>query len=297
MTQPIAFVLLRSPGPPDLLALVDTLRQRHPELSWNTDSAIANRPRCPFILCGSRIVVLLALDAPFPIDDGVWARAATTWPEAHGAAARHRAHVIVSLMGESESRVEDARIVTAVVGGLIATALDPCGVVFCGTVARSPQVWLELSAQTFAPYPDYPFMLWIDIAQFQAGSQIVGALTCGLSRFTGREIEFEAPGPSPGLIQRVAGLAVTSSNMAIRSTTATRSAIRTENGSRCVTAFPDLATRQCCGPGPKASRSGRVKQCPPSISPTGVCNAAMPEVAVARQSRWNFSSWRCSALM
>ena len=100
-----------------------------------------------------------------------------------------------------------AQPVTAVVGGLIATASDPCGVVFCGTVARSPQVWLELSTQTFAAYPDYPFMLWIDIAQFQAGPQIFGALTCGLSRFIGREIEFETPGPSASLIQRVAGLA------------------------------------------------------------------------------------------
>jgi uncharacterized protein DUF4261 len=116
--------------------------------------------------------------------------------------------VIVSLIGESDGKLADARIITAVVGGLIAVTPGACGVVFCGRVVRSSQIWLDMSARAFAPYPDYPFTLWIDVVPFQSGPQSVGALTFGLSRFTGREIEVEVPGLSGSpLLERAAGLA------------------------------------------------------------------------------------------
>jgi hypothetical protein len=208
MTQPIAFVLLQEPAAPNLPALLDAMRQRHPDLVWTPGSAGPKRPRSPFILCGKRIVVLMPVDAPLQTDADMWARAATAWPEAREAAQRHRAHVIVSLMGVSEGKVEDARIITAVVGGLIAVTAAACGVVFSGRVARSSQIWLEMSSRAFAPYPNTPFMLWIDIVPFQSGPQSIGALTFGLSRFTGREIECEFPGLSGStLLHRAAGLA------------------------------------------------------------------------------------------
>ena len=209
MPPPIAFVLLHEPAVPDLPALLEALRQRHPDLSWTAGTPGPNRPRSAFILCGKRIVILMQAEARLAApDDEMWARAATAWPEAHEAAALHRAHVIVSLMDDGEGKVEDAKIVTAVVGGLISITTEACGVVFCGRIARSSQIWLEMSARAFAPYPDYPFMLWIDIVPFEQSPQSVGALTYGLSRFTGREIEFEAPSLSgPTLLHQVAGLA------------------------------------------------------------------------------------------
>lgn len=208
MTRPIAFVLLQEPALPDLSALLDVMRQRHPELSWAPGLPGPNWPRSPFILCDKRIVIVMPVEAPLPGDEEMWARAATTWPEAREVAARQRAHVIVSLMGESESKLDDAKIVTAVVGGLIAVTAAACGVVFCGWVARSSQTWLEMSARTFARYPDYPFLLWIDVTPFQSDAQSGGVLTCGLARFTGREIEAEVPTLSgPSLLRRVAGLA------------------------------------------------------------------------------------------
>jgi len=207
MSPPIAFVLLQQAAVPDLQALVDVLRQRHPDQPWAVDAPGLKRPRAPFILCGHRIVILLPVDAPVPNDESMWAHAAMSWPEAR-LAARHRAHVIVSLMGKGDDSVEDAKLVTAVVGGLIATASGACGVVFGGLVARSPQIWLEMSQEAFAPHPDYPIMLWIDIVPFRPGPQSVGAFTRGLSRFAGREIEYEVPGASSApLIQRLAGLA------------------------------------------------------------------------------------------
>ena len=209
MTLPIAFVLLHEPVVPDLPALVEALRLRHADLSWTAGTPGPNRPRSAFLLCGKRIVILMPVGTPLAEpDEDMWARAATAWPEAHEAAALHRGHVIVSLMGDSEGKVDDARIVTAVVGGLISITAQACGVVFCGRVARSSQIWLEMSARAFAPYPNYPFMLWIDIVPFESSPQSVGALTYGLSRFTGREIEFEVPGRSgPTLLHRLAGLA------------------------------------------------------------------------------------------
>jgi hypothetical protein len=140
--------------------------------------------------------------------------------------------VIVSLMGESESKLDDAKIVTAVVGGLIAVTAAACGVVFCGWVARSSQTWLEMSARTFARYPDYPFLLWIDVTPFQSDAQSGGVLTCGLARFTGREIEAESPAcPALRCFGGWPGLPVTCSNMVIRSTTATPSETRRRSGS------------------------------------------------------------------
>jgi hypothetical protein len=208
MTLPIAFVLLQEPAAPDLSALLEAMRQRHPERSWTEGSPGPSRPRSPFILCGKRIVVLMPVQAPLPDDEEMWARAATAWPEAREVAARHRAHVIVSLMGESEGKIEDAKIVTAVVGGLIAITAAACGVVFGGRVVRSSQTWLDLSARAFAPYPDYPYALWIDVASFRLSPQSTGALTSGLTRFIGREVEFEIPGLSgPSVFQRIASLA------------------------------------------------------------------------------------------
>jgi hypothetical protein len=195
MSPPIAFVLLHEPAVPDLAALLEALRQRHPDLTWTAGSPGPNRPRSPFILCGRRIVVLMPVEAPLPVDEEVWVRAATAWPEAHEAVARHRAHVIVSLISGGEGKVEDAKIVTAVVGGLVSITAEARGVVFCGRVARSSQIWFDMSARAFAPYPDYPFMLWIDIVPFDSSPQSIGAITFGLSRFTGREIEFEIPRP------------------------------------------------------------------------------------------------------
>ena len=208
MTPPIAFVLLREPAVPDLSMLLEAMRQRHPERSWTAGAPGPNRPRSPFILCGKRIVVLMPVEAPLPADEDMWARAATAWPEARAVVARHRAHVIVSLMGESEGKIEDAKIVTAVVGGLIAVTAAACAVVFGSRVARSAQSWLDLSARAFVPYPDYPFALWIDVTSFRAGPQSTGALTYGLTRFIGREVEFEVSGLSgPSLLQRIASLA------------------------------------------------------------------------------------------
>lgn len=123
-------------------------------------------------------------------------------------AARHRGHLIVSMLGQNQRPLVAARVITAVIGALIATMPGCCAVVWDGRVARPARLWLDMSRWSFAAFPDYPFTLWIDIQPFQSGTKI-GAVTMGLSAFVGREIEFESSRLTlPMLIDKVAGLAV-----------------------------------------------------------------------------------------
>ncbi|MHC4046537.1 DUF4261 domain-containing protein [Bradyrhizobium sp. 23AC] len=207
----LAFVLLDHPVTPDMSAVAEVLHARHPELATETmDDGRAPQARAnsPLIRCGNELVAVMSMPPPIPDDQGPWARAATTWPESKAVAARHRGHMIVSMLGKSEQPLVAARITTAVIGALIATMPECCGVVWAGRVARPADLWLEMSRDSFASFPDYPFRLWVDILPFRSGAKI-GAVTMGLSAFVGREIEFVTGKLTlSALFDKVAGLAV-----------------------------------------------------------------------------------------
>ena len=192
-------------------AVAKVLHARHPELA--TDAMEDGRGQqaqadSPFIRCGDELVVVMSMPAPIPQDQGLWARAATTWPESKAVAARHRGHLIVSALGRSQQPLAAARVTTAVIGALIATMPECCGVVWAGQVARPADLWLDASRSSFAAFPDYPFTLWVDILPFRAGAKI-GAVTMGLSAFVSREIEFVTGKLAlSALFDKVAGLAV-----------------------------------------------------------------------------------------
>lgn len=207
----LAFVLLDRPATPDMSAVAQVLRTRHPELPAETtqpDGARQDQADSPLIRCGNELVAVMSMPAPIPHDEGLWARAATTWPDSGKVAARHRGHIIVSMLGKSEQPLAAARGTTAVIGALIATMPECCGVVWAGQVARPADLWFETSTYSFAPYPDYPFRLWIDILPFRSGAKI-GAITMGLTTFVGREIEFVTSKLTlSALLDKVAGLSV-----------------------------------------------------------------------------------------
>lgn len=95
-------------------------------------------------------------------------------------------------MGESESRLQRARVTTAVVGAVVATHPLCSGVLWDLTVANSSEVVADLSRLAFAPYPDFPSALWVSMHPFQdPGSSRVGVVTMGLRSFIGREIEMD----------------------------------------------------------------------------------------------------------
>jgi len=211
--SPVAFILLDHPTPPDMSAVAKALRMRHPELA--TEVVAGNGPAgthdsgsSPLIRCGNELVAVMSMPAPLPQDPGLWSRAATTWPEGEAVAARHRGHLIVSVLGRSLQPLPAARLTTAVIGALIAVIPGCSPVVWGGKVARPAKLWPEMSSRSFAPFPDYPFTLWLDILPFRSDTKI-GAVTMGLLAFAGREIEFEtAKLPLPMMIDKVAGLAV-----------------------------------------------------------------------------------------
>lgn len=210
----LALVLLENPATPDMLAVAKALRARHPELPVDMptestrEGSRQSAGSSPLIRCGDELVAVMSMPAPIPDDPGLWSRASTTWPEAKTVAARHRGHLIISVLGKSQQPLAAARLTTAVIGALIDAMPECCAVVWGGKVARSAKLWEEVSIRSFAPFPDYPFTLWLDILPFRSDAKI-GAVTMGLSAFAGREIEFVTGTlPFGEMIDKVAGLAV-----------------------------------------------------------------------------------------
>jgi Domain of unknown function (DUF4261) len=209
----LAFVLLESPAVPDMVALAAALRTRHPELATEIDSggpadARQSSAGASVLRFGDQLIAVMSMPTSIPHDSGLWSRAATAWPEGKAVAARHRGHLIVSVVGQNQKLLPTARLMTAVIGALIAITPGCCAVVWNGKVARPADLWLHLSAQSYAPFPDYPFTLWIDVLPFRS-ARGVGAVTMGLTAFVGREIEFETSSlPLAAIIEKVTGLAV-----------------------------------------------------------------------------------------
>ena len=208
----LAFVLLENPTNPDVVALAEALRSRYPQLATemgNGDAAgVRQGSSASVIRCGDQLVTVMSMPTPIPQDPGLWSRAATAWPEAKAVAARHRGHLMISVLGQNQQLLPTARLMTAVIGALIATVPQCCAVVWDGKVARPADLWLHLSTQSYAPFPDYPFALWVDVLPFRSEPGI-GAVTMGLSTFAGREIEFETSRLTlAALIEKVVGLAV-----------------------------------------------------------------------------------------
>lgn len=205
----LALVLLETPATPNMVAVAEAMRARHPELRTEIEAGEETARRdSPLIRCGDELVAVMAMPAAIPEDPGLWSRASRQWPEAEAVAARHRGHLIVSVLGKTQQPLPTARLTTAVIGALVATMPQCRAVVWNGKVARSADLWLDLSTGSFAPFPDYPVSLWIDTLPFRSARGI-GAVTMGLSAFAEREIQFETQKlPLGTLIDKVDGLAV-----------------------------------------------------------------------------------------
>lgn len=202
-TIPVAYILLEDARLPDEETLIRTLRVRHPALQWapSTVAPSDGADDLMFIRAGNHLMTILMMPAPIPFDQQLWQRASWLWPEAFHAAGRHRAHLIVSPMGSAESNdrpkvlgfSDNAQLTTAFVGAVVAAVPGVVAIAWQGNVGRSPEMWLEQSRSAFAPYPDQPFALWMEIVPYRSGKTI-GAYTVGLAAFIGREIEFEVDG-------------------------------------------------------------------------------------------------------
>ena len=197
----LALVLLETPVTPDMAALAEAVRTRHPQLAMKMDNGASEVRQGSaggaVLRCGDQLIAVMSMPAPIPQDPGLWSRATMVWPEANTVAARHRGHLIVSVLGQDQQLLPRARLMTAVIGGLIATVPECRAVVWDTKVARPARLWLHLSRQSFAPFPDYPFPLWVDVLPFRSQKGI-GAVTMGLT----------ARLPLDALIEKVEGLVV-----------------------------------------------------------------------------------------
>ena len=188
MESSTAFVLLDSPTKITGSTICQTLKARHPE------QPLIDLPgggdKGPIILnFAGAMIAVMQIDVPLPSGwEDVASRAALYWPEATAIFSRHRAHLVVSPMGGSESPLQTARALTAAIGAIVASEPQCSGIVWNSTVANSSEVVADLSQYAFAPYPDFPTALWVSRNPFRALPS-AGVLTLGLQRFIGREIE------------------------------------------------------------------------------------------------------------
>ena len=193
MPDPSAFVLLDDPAWLNESGLVEKLMARHPGVPV-TAPAGENARGAALVHIDGVPLAIFRVAAPLP--DG-WQRlannAAMHWPQAEAAFRRHKAHIRVSQFGDGPSRLHAARIVTAVVGALVADVPACSGVLWDLTVANSSQVAEEFSRAAFAPYPDFPSALWVSMHPSRDADSRVVVVTQGLTNFIGRELELDAP--------------------------------------------------------------------------------------------------------
>lgn len=213
MDRQLAFVVLDRPVEVDMEKVAEVLRRRHPRLAVEVVAPSVGghgAAQPPLIRCNGEPIAFMNIGAPLPRErpsDEVWARAARTWPEAPSVLEKHRAHFVIAALGNAGSALREARLVTAVVGAALETFPGCLAVMWAGRVVRPAASWKDESRTAFAPYPNYPLLLWIDLAAVRTASGF-DAVTIGLSTFTGREIEYEVGRDSSGVLGKVANLAI-----------------------------------------------------------------------------------------
>jgi uncharacterized protein DUF4261 len=196
MLGPSVYISLDEPISLDQTRVADALVAQHPGTPIGMPDLDSSGGKSAMVLSlAGFLVAVMQFDVPLP--DG-WQmaarRAAIHWPDAETTFRRHRAHYRVSVMGESENRLQASQVITALVGAIVATHRSCSGVLWDLTVANSSQVASEFSRSAFAPYPDFPTGLWVGTHPFRdRGAPRIGVVTSGLRSFIGREVELEAP--------------------------------------------------------------------------------------------------------
>ena len=192
-------------------ALIAAFRARHPDIP--IEPLVGSKPPAPGALllrCAGEPVVIMSMPMPLPQQE--WdmpaKRASAAWSEALQVFANHKHHLVVSTMAETTDRLQTARVIAAIAGALIASVPGCRAVLWESLVAQSAESWKAMSGDAFAPYPVFPYPLWVSLHPFQDGGK-VGVISFGLSSFVGREIELEPQALTPEeALNKAAGLAV-----------------------------------------------------------------------------------------
>lgn len=211
LSRLIAYMLLDAVTPIDPESVITAFRRRHPDVPLGlAASADAGKSVVMTVQCDGEPIVVMSMPMPLPKEE--WERpslrASVQWPEAPSVFARHRAHLVVATLAEPSDRLKAARCMAGVIGALIAAVPGCSGVFWESLVAHPAVAWLEASRDAFAPYPGFPYPLWVSLHVHHDGGWI-GVISFGLSSFVGREIELEPQDADrEQALQKAAGLAI-----------------------------------------------------------------------------------------
>jgi Domain of unknown function (DUF4261) len=191
MQNPSALILFSAMPELQSSKISDLFEERHREFP-----CVATPGSNSIVLSmAGALVAIMALDMRLP--DGwqpIASRAKLYWPESEAVFNGHGAHIRISVIGEGESssRLQIARVVTAVAGAVVVSHSSCSAVLWDWVVASPAEMFAERSHSAFAPYPNFPSALWVSTQPFRdLGSSCVGVVTQGLSNFINREVELE----------------------------------------------------------------------------------------------------------
>lgn len=197
MLGPSVDISLDEPISLDQTRIADELAARHPGAPIATPDLDGSGGNSAMVLSfGGLLAAVMQFDYPF--SDG-WqmaaSRAAIHWPDAEATFRRHRAHYTVSLIGEGENRLHASRVVTALVGAIVATHRSCSGVLWDLTVANSAKSLPSSVALPSHPIPIFQLGFGLARTLFRdPGAPRIGVVTLGLRSFVGRAVELEGPG-------------------------------------------------------------------------------------------------------
>jgi hypothetical protein len=190
MSQPPgAFIVFDTPVRLRSSRIAHAFRERYPGVP--APEVPEGATDIPMMQFAGVMLALMQFDARIPDGWQSTAKGATAhWPQAEAVFGRHRAHVMIHTMGADETnRLHVAQTVSAAIGAILETHPESSGVLWDLSVAHSRDLFSELSRWAFSPYPDFPTALWVSIHPFRTEGDRIGAVTQGLSKFFGREIE------------------------------------------------------------------------------------------------------------
>jgi hypothetical protein len=187
--SPGAFIAFDTPVRLRSSRIAHEFRERYPGVPGPQVADGAND--IPLMKFAGVELALIQLDVPVPANWQPIAKGASAhWPEAEAVFGRHRAHVMVATMGaDGTNRLHVAQAVSSAIGAILETHPESSGVLWDQSVIHSRDLFGELSRWAFSPYPDFPTALWVSIHPFRTDGDRIGAITRGLSKFVGREIE------------------------------------------------------------------------------------------------------------
>jgi hypothetical protein len=187
--SPGAFIVFDTPVRLRSSRIAHAFRERYPGVP--APQVAEGATDIPMLQFAGVMLAFIQLDARIPDGWQPTAKGATVhWPEAEAVFGRHHAHVMVSTMGaDGTNRLHVAQTVSAAIGAILETHPESSGVLWDLSVAHSRDLFGELSRWAFSPYPDFPTALWVSIHPFRTDGDQIGAVTQGLSKFVGREIE------------------------------------------------------------------------------------------------------------